>query len=298
MDQVHLLVDEHMKYLQRVQPKAILVAKIMKQRNDLIQVGSSTFFSHFIHLCHHPCTRKWSTLKRMHRIQSDSFKLHSNCFKKNDGVTAVFPTCSNWMMLYLRLYENSSTFQANHSSMANVDILTLWYVFLFFYFPMERVFVSLFVFLAWWNCGSCCQSNILWFPKVEWKERQEWGSSCQAIYGQNSIIHNNNETTHEREPTLTFVFQQNSSFKIKKYQHIIHSIIIIPCIFIAYQQNNSTTGESSWRQWYPSQNATHTTCRTVGVFLMNNAHEGNIIKLLATAIFEDHLALLRFFALA
>ncbi|KAI7886717.1 hypothetical protein K492DRAFT_202988 [Lichtheimia hyalospora FSU 10163] len=37
MDQVHLLVDEHMKYLQRVQPKAILVAKIMKQRNDLIQ---------------------------------------------------------------------------------------------------------------------------------------------------------------------------------------------------------------------------------------------------------------------
>lgn len=43
MDQVHLLVDEHMKYLQRVQPKAILVAKIMKQRNDLIQVGDSTY---------------------------------------------------------------------------------------------------------------------------------------------------------------------------------------------------------------------------------------------------------------
>lgn len=46
MDQVHLLVDEHMKYLQRVQPKAILVAKIMKQRNDLIQVcnNSLSFF--------------------------------------------------------------------------------------------------------------------------------------------------------------------------------------------------------------------------------------------------------------
>lgn len=59
MDQVHLLVDEHMKYLQRVQPKAILVAKIMKQRNDLIQVGSSTYLIHFLLTPrHHPCTRK------------------------------------------------------------------------------------------------------------------------------------------------------------------------------------------------------------------------------------------------
>ncbi|KAI8149357.1 microtubule associated protein-domain-containing protein [Fennellomyces sp. T-0311] len=37
MDEVHLLVDEHIKYLQRVQPKARIVARLMKQRRELIQ---------------------------------------------------------------------------------------------------------------------------------------------------------------------------------------------------------------------------------------------------------------------
>ncbi|KAI7857933.1 hypothetical protein BDC45DRAFT_499701 [Circinella umbellata] len=37
MDEVHLLVDEHIKYLQRVQPKARAVARLMKQRKELIQ---------------------------------------------------------------------------------------------------------------------------------------------------------------------------------------------------------------------------------------------------------------------
>lgn len=80
----------------------------------------------------------------MHQILSDSFKLHSNCYKKNDGVTAVSRTCYNWMMPYLRLYENSNMFQANHSSMVNVDILTLWYV-SFFDFSSKTV-ISLFIF--------------------------------------------------------------------------------------------------------------------------------------------------------
>ncbi|KAG2220153.1 hypothetical protein INT45_013851 [Circinella minor] len=37
MDEVHLLVDEHIKYLQRVQPRARAVARLMKQRKELIQ---------------------------------------------------------------------------------------------------------------------------------------------------------------------------------------------------------------------------------------------------------------------
>ncbi|KAI9260636.1 microtubule associated protein-domain-containing protein [Phascolomyces articulosus] len=37
MDEVHLLVDEHIKFLQRVQPKASAVARLMKQRKELIQ---------------------------------------------------------------------------------------------------------------------------------------------------------------------------------------------------------------------------------------------------------------------
>ncbi|KAI9313815.1 microtubule associated protein-domain-containing protein [Dichotomocladium elegans] len=37
MDEVHRLVNEHIEYLKRVQPKATLVAKIMKNRNNLIQ---------------------------------------------------------------------------------------------------------------------------------------------------------------------------------------------------------------------------------------------------------------------
>lgn len=64
----------------------------------------------------------------MHQILSVFSKLHSNYFKKNDGVTAVSPTCCNWMMPYSKLYENSNMFQASHSSMANVVILILWYV--------------------------------------------------------------------------------------------------------------------------------------------------------------------------
>ena len=38
MDEVHVLVDEHIRYLQRVQPKARAVARLMKQRKELIQV--------------------------------------------------------------------------------------------------------------------------------------------------------------------------------------------------------------------------------------------------------------------